>query len=324
MAEIHHFAYGWINPVLAYALSFIGSLLGLVLTARSRELAGFSRLRWLTFAAVALGGTGIWLMHFMAMLGFDVPESAVRYDPWITAGSAGLAIVIVALGLYLVGFGRLSVGKIVLGGTFTGIGVAATHYAGMAGMNVGGQISYDPVRVALSVVIAVVSAIVALWFAVAISSAGATVWAALLMGLAVCSMHYTGMSAMRVRVQPVDSVVPGVGPFVLLLPICVAACVVLSMLAYATVSFSVRRENLREDAQLTRSRAQFVAAAAGRFRPRRSPTYAGPVHSGPAQSGPVHSGQAQSGPARSGPAPSGPADSRTPVGAGTGPHRSTI
>jgi NO-binding membrane sensor protein with MHYT domain len=51
-------------------MSFLGSLLGLVLATRAREASGRSRARWLALAAVSIGGTGIWLMHLMAMLGF--------------------------------------------------------------------------------------------------------------------------------------------------------------------------------------------------------------------------------------------------------------
>src|SRR5262245_17789574 len=106
-------------------MSFLGSLLGLVLTARSRESRGLARARWLVLAAVAIGGTGIWLMHFMAMLGFDVPGSIVRYDVRTTALSLVIAIVIVSLGLFSVGFGRTSMARIVAGGTLLGVGVAA-------------------------------------------------------------------------------------------------------------------------------------------------------------------------------------------------------
>ena len=55
MPEIHHFAFGWINPVLAFVLSFLGVMLGLVLTSRSRDAVGATRTRWLGLAAVSVG-----------------------------------------------------------------------------------------------------------------------------------------------------------------------------------------------------------------------------------------------------------------------------
>src|SRR5690349_19530197 len=69
MAEVHHFAYGWITPIMAYSLSVLGSLLGLICTSRALRLAtGRKRIGWLVLAAISLGGTGIWVMHFMAMI----------------------------------------------------------------------------------------------------------------------------------------------------------------------------------------------------------------------------------------------------------------
>src|SRR5438105_9194683 len=134
MPVVRHFAHGPINPAVAYVLAYMGSSLALACTARARaSTIGSRRIRWLITAAFALGG-GIWLMHFTAMLGFDIPESPVRYDAVTTLVSAVLAIAVVGCGLGLVGTGRRAVWKIVLGGVFTGIGVAAMHYTGMAAM----------------------------------------------------------------------------------------------------------------------------------------------------------------------------------------------
>jgi NO-binding membrane sensor protein with MHYT domain len=242
-------------------MSFLGSLLGLVLATRARDHTGVSRARWLALAGVAIGGTGIWLMHFMAMIGFDVPSTIVRYDVPITILSLVISVVIVGLGLFVVGMGRPAVWKVLIGGLCTGLGVAAMHYTGMAAMRVGGAMSFDRRTVVLSVAIAVVAATVALWFALVIRGASATVGAALLMGAAVCSMHYTGMAAIRVKLSPESSVVEGVSPFVLLMPISILACVVITALAYATVGFSVHQENEREGELLDQARDLHQTAA---------------------------------------------------------------
>nr|WP_277349785.1 MHYT domain-containing protein [Planosporangium thailandense] len=239
-------------------MSFLGSLLGLVFAARARDVTGAQRIRWLALAAVAIGGTGIWLMHFMAMVGFDVPSTVVRYDVPITVASVVLAIAIVGIGLLIVGTGQPSAWKLLIGGPITGIGVAAMHYTGMAAIRMGGVMSFEPTRVALSVAIAVVAATVALWFAQVIRGAAATVAAAMLMAVAVCSMHYTGMSAVRVRITSPNGTIEGVAPFVLLMPISIVACVVITALAYATVGLSVRRENERPvDEPRERSSVEF-------------------------------------------------------------------
>ena len=263
MAEVHHFAYGFINPVLGFVLAFLGSLLSLVLATRARAAVGSSRLRWLLMSAVALGGTGIWLMHFMAFLGFDVPDTLIRYDPLITAASLVISVVAVAAGLLLaVHPMRPTVVRIVAGGVVTGIGIAAMHYTGMSAVRFSGTLSYDPALVAASFAIAIVAASVALWFATVIRGATATVAAAALMAVAVCSVHYTGMAAVRIElISEQPPVSGGMGAFELLAPIAVLACVMISSLAYATVGFSVRRENDQEEMMLARARELYEHAA---------------------------------------------------------------
>jgi hypothetical protein len=96
------------------------------------------------------------------------------------------------------------------------------------------------------------------------------VGAALLMGAAVCVMHYTGMSAIRVQLAPETTTIEGVGPFALLMPISILACVVITALAYATVGLSVQRENEQEDGAADQRAARLAARpqSAAMLRPR--------------------------------------------------------
>jgi NO-binding membrane sensor protein with MHYT domain len=153
----------------------------------------------LALAAVAIGGTGIWTMHFVAMLGFSVVGSPIRYDIGLTAASAIIAVAADGLGLAiaLLGSSGRNV-RIVIGGVLAGLGVAAMHYTGMAAMRLDGRIDYGVTRVGLSIGIAVVAATVALWLAVTVRKPIAIVGSALIMGVAVNGMHFTGMSAMTV------------------------------------------------------------------------------------------------------------------------------
>jgi NO-binding membrane sensor protein with MHYT domain len=221
MAEVHHFAYGWFNPVVAFLMAFLGSLLGLGCTARARVARSPGRrVRWLITAAFAIGGAAIWLMHFMAMLGFDVPDSPVRYDLPLTIASLFIAIGTVGVGIFIAGQRRRSAPRILLGGLFTGAGVVAMHYTGMAAVHVSGTITYDPGLVGASVVIAVVASTVALWFTVSLNGWRPIVPAAFIMGIAVCGMHYTAMAAMHVYLRTDgNGAVPGMSPFVLIIPI---------------------------------------------------------------------------------------------------------
>jgi NO-binding membrane sensor protein with MHYT domain len=237
MGQIDQFTYGLITPGLAYTLSFLGSLLGLICTTRVRHaptLAG--RAGWLILAAWAIGGTGIWVMHFMAMLGFGVSGMDIRYDVPLTVASAIIAIVVVGIGLFIVGLGRPHPAKILLGGVFTGVGVAAMHYTGMAAMRLPGTVGYDKRLVAASVVIAVVAATVALWFTTVLRRTSVIIGAALVMGVAVCGMHYTGMLAVSVHAHPDGSEPHGTSAAILLVPIVLLVIFVVIGLIYSVLA----------------------------------------------------------------------------------------
>ncbi|WP_328395333.1 MHYT domain-containing protein [Nocardia sp. NBC_00416] len=217
--QLEHFSNGWVTPVLAYLMSFIGSVLGLrcAVRARSSEQAG----GWLVAAAVALGGAGIWVMHFTAMLGFSIGGATIRYDMPLTLLSAAIAIVVVLIGLAIAVRGHREAIALPLGGSITGIGVAAMHYLGMAAMNSGVSMEYGTGLVLLSLLIAVVAATAALWFMLHVKGWANTIGAALIMGVAVCGMHYTGMAAMSAHHGDHDmtSVPEGVAPVELLTPL---------------------------------------------------------------------------------------------------------
>ena len=244
MAQIHHFAHGAFNPVAAYLLAFIGSLLGLVCTAQARasEHRG-RRARWLILAALAIGGAGIWLMHFMAMLGFAVPASPLRYDPFLTLASMGLAVLTVGVGLFIAGYGRRSAARTIAGGVLTGLGVVGMHYTGMAAMRVYGRISYEPSLVAASIAIAVVAATVELWFTVSVRGWAPILAAALVMATAVCGMHYTAMAAMRVHLHESGlHLVQGVSPMQMLVPITLLASAALVAMAFSGLKAMTEEE----------------------------------------------------------------------------------
>jgi NO-binding membrane sensor protein with MHYT domain len=243
MGSLHQFTYGAITPVLAYALSFTGSLLGLIATSRARtSTSREQRARWLVLAAWAIGGTGIWVMHFMAMIGFSISGAAIRYDIKTTVASWLTAVIVVGAGLFTVGYGRPSLTKLLVGGPLTGLGVAAMHYTGMDAMRVSGSVGYDRNLVLASVVIAVVAATVALWFTIVVHKPAAIIVAAAIMGVAVCGMHYTGMYAMRVHLHETPTQPTGVDPMVFLVPILVFVIMVAIALSYAMLAAPSQRD----------------------------------------------------------------------------------
>ncbi|MFD7862020.1 MHYT domain-containing protein [Streptomyces sp. NPDC057682] len=220
MGHLDHASFGWLTPVLSYAMACIGAALGLSCTVRALDTTGRSRRNWLITAASAIG-SGIWTMHFVAMLGFGVYGTDIRYNVPLTLVSLLGAMVVVGGGVFAVGYSRDRTRALLLGGLTTGLGVASMHYLGMAALRLHGTVHYDPLRVVLSVVIAVIAATAALWAALNIRSNRAVALASLVMGAAVSSMHYTGMLAVSVRVTPSADPLPGATAMQFIFPLAV-------------------------------------------------------------------------------------------------------
>jgi len=197
---IDGFRYGAVTPVAAYLMACLGGALGLRCIVRSLLNEESWKPGWLALGAASIG-CGIWTMHFIAMLGFQVEETGIRYDTGLTLLSLAVSIVVVGIGVFIVGYRGAD--KVTLGvaGVVTGLGVAAMHYLGMAAVQVNGDVRYAPLTVALSVVIAIVAATAALWAAVTVRGFMTSLGASLVMGVAVSGMHYTAMAAVSVHVH---------------------------------------------------------------------------------------------------------------------------
>ncbi|MEV0225959.1 MHYT domain-containing protein [Streptomyces sp. NPDC050704] len=220
MGHMDHFGAGWVTPVLSYAMACVGAALGLRCTVRALEADGSSKRNWLLLASVAIG-SGIWTMHFVAMLGFGVEGTPIRYDVPLTMLSLVVAVLVVGAGVFTAGYGRSRVRGVLLGGLGTGLGVAAMHYLGMLALNLHGTIRYDSTLVIASVVIAVVAATAALTLSLTVRGPVVATAAALVMGLAVSSMHYTAMYAVRITLDPSSAALSGATATEFIFPIAV-------------------------------------------------------------------------------------------------------
>ena len=181
------------------AVSVIASYVALDLASRVTASARGTTRNWLLAGAVSMG-MGIWSMHFIAMLAFRLPIP-MSYDVWVTALSLLIAVTVSGFALHTVSRERLGRSRLLGGGVLMGIGIAAMHYTGMAAMQMSPPVRYDPGLFALSIVVAVVVAMVALWLAfrlrgeTLLSGFWRKAGSAILMGAAICGMHYTGMAA---------------------------------------------------------------------------------------------------------------------------------
>ena len=278
MVYVNNFTYGPVTPVLGFVMSSLGCFLGLRCTTRARASEGGPRVRWLLLATVSIATTGIWVMHFVAMLGFTIPGQTITYSVPVTAASMLIAVLVVGTGLFIVGFGSSGWRRLLLGGVIIGFGVASMHYIGMAAMKMPDTVRYNNILVAASVVIAVVAGTAALWAALRLAAVWSTLVASLIMGVAVSGMHYTGIAAMHVygtrNPGMLAAMSGGVRAQAFLLPLIVG----ISLLAFALtviISLSPSEAEMREDAALMDSLVGLPAvppAAAHRpGRPREGP-----------------------------------------------------
>ncbi|MGW3494992.1 MHYT domain-containing protein [Streptomyces sp. NPDC001020] len=228
------FSYGLVTPVVAFLMACVGSALGLRCTTRSMLVTHSWRAGWLTLGSAAIG-SGIWTMHFVAMMGFTVEQTPIHYDKMIMFASLGVAIVMVGVGVFIVGYRGATGVALFTGGTITGLGIASMHYLGMAGMRLNGVLKYNTTTVAVSVGIAVVAATAALWAAGQIRGFLWSVGASLIMGLAVSGMHYTGMAALSVHLHAAAGAPGGDSPAALLAPLMIGPLVFLCLAGVVVV-----------------------------------------------------------------------------------------
>jgi NO-binding membrane sensor protein with MHYT domain len=260
--HVENFTYGLLNPVLGYLMSCLGAFIGLRCLTRARVYSGGIRALWLSLAAVAIGATGIWAMHFIGMLGYTIPGQTITYNVPLTIASMLVAVAVVAVGLFIVGFSKSqTLIRLLTGGVIVGLGVASMHYLGMEAMNIPDMMSYNAVLVALSVLIAIAAGTAALYAGLRVRGIGATLGASALMGVAVSGMHYTGMAAMSVYANSAAGVYAagaagsGATATSFLLPL-VLGIAVFTFLATIVIMLAPSEEDIVADAQLAQRLAQ--------------------------------------------------------------------
>ncbi|OCW23926.1 bifunctional diguanylate cyclase/phosphodiesterase [Pseudomonas aylmerensis] len=184
--------------VISLFVAILASYTALDLTGRLATAKGRAVYLWMAGGALAMG-VGVWSMHFIGMLALRLPF-ALGFDLGITALSLLIAVLSSGFALWLVSQPRLPAWQLALGALIMGAGIASMHYTGMAAMRMTPGIDYDPTLFGASLLIAVVASGAALWIAfnlrrntpyVRLARGGAAV----VMGIAIVGMHYTGMAA---------------------------------------------------------------------------------------------------------------------------------
>jgi PAS domain S-box-containing protein len=185
---------------LSVFIAVVASYAAFDLAARVTFARGRARYLWLSGGATAMG-TGIWSMHYIGMLAFHLPVP-VQYD-WPTVLISLLAAIFASVvALFVVSRQRMGPLQALVGCVIMGGGIAGMHYIGMAAMRLPATCHYSPAIIALSVLLAFVISLIALWLTFHFRGE-TSYWGwrkisgALVMGAALPVMHYTGMAAAR-------------------------------------------------------------------------------------------------------------------------------
>ena len=191
-------SYNYALVTLSVLIAVVASYAALDLAARITAASGWTRAAWLVGGAIAMG-TGIWSMHYIGMLAFILPVPVAYHWPTVLV-SLLAAILASAVALYTVSRQKMGVMQALAASVLMGAGIASMHYIGMEAMRVLAMCHYDSLVVALSVVLAVLISLVALWitFHFQEQKKGRDIRrfaGAVAMGTAISVMHYTGMAA---------------------------------------------------------------------------------------------------------------------------------
>lgn len=251
MVHANEFSYGLLTPGLAFAMSCVGSFLGLRCAGRARACAGTARAAWRLLAAASIGATGIWVMHNIALLGFSVPGQTIRYDVPMSLLSGLVAVAVVFAALVIAGSGGAGFPRLLLGGIVIGGGVLLSmDFVGMAAMRMPDTIRYNAWGVLLSVLIAVAAATLSLWAALRQRGIRPAVVASVAMGVAISGMHYMAMAAMRFIAAPgAADMLGGVTAAEFVLPLIVVISI-LTFILIISVALGPTEEQIRAEAAL--------------------------------------------------------------------------
>ena len=195
-----HGEYDLLLVAISYLVATLASYAALNLVGQLRlEQSKQAKFYWLAGGAFTMGA-GIWSMHFIGMLAFIMPMP-MEYELGWTFASLFMAILASGLALFLLRNENYSMSQLILGGFLIGLAISTMHYMGMEGMKIHTNIHYLPGLFFLSVFIGIIAAEAAIYLALESNKGSRTkqfyfkIFSALLMGLAICGMHYTGMAA---------------------------------------------------------------------------------------------------------------------------------
>jgi len=189
------------NPFLVFlsvTVAIFASYVALSLAQSLTQTKGKTLAIWLACGAVAMG-VGIWSMHFIGMLAFEMPGMEMAYDVPLMILSVVVAILASALALFIVSRSVVQMGSLVASGVAMAAAINGMHYIGMISMRMSAHIEWNIYLILASILIALVASFAALTISIRLRDKpdrfSLLAMASALMGVAIAGMHYTGMAA---------------------------------------------------------------------------------------------------------------------------------
>lgn len=191
--------YSMIIVVFSVIIAIVASYTALSLNNRARENSFFHKNFWLLLASICLG-FGIWSMHFVGMGAFSLPVH-MDYNNIITLVSIIPAMLASFIAFYLANLPRRNVWSYIFAGIAMGAGISSMHYIGMYAMEMDAIYTYDRLLFIASICIAIIVSVIAVYIFSTVQAYKGNyiiqLSISLIMGMAISSMHYTGMAAMH-------------------------------------------------------------------------------------------------------------------------------
>ena len=180
---------------LSIAIAIQGSFVGLSLARELDSAEGFRRRLALAGSALTLA-TGVWSMHFVAMLAANFP-SAIDYLVLPTLISFLICVIVVGVGVYAAHAPGPPALRVASGALAMGLGISLMHYVGMSAVHLAGPTWHEPPYVVASIAVSIGASAFALWTLDSRPTRPRLFLGAIALGLAIAGMHYTAMAGMR-------------------------------------------------------------------------------------------------------------------------------
>ncbi len=195
--------YSLLLVLLSIVIACAASYTALSLNQRMQQSSFFHKSFWLLLSSIAMG-LGIWSMHFVGMSAF-ILQVSMHYDWVLTFISIIPAVFASYVAFYFANKKKQTHWKVVTAGVVMGFGISGMHYIGMAAMKMEAHYYYRPWLFIGSIAIAIVVSYIALFIFSKLQKYMETIRiklvTAIIMGLAITSMHYTGMAAVVFYVE---------------------------------------------------------------------------------------------------------------------------